>query len=171
MFADVEGAFSAVAVGLFLEVSLGVRELGAQHLGVRGPVQLWQCRLVLQGGAQLWQAAHIWFLFVQRLERGALERRVVGGVVPELCGGKPLAPLSWRVVHRAPQVHLEALVDALRLAIRLRVVRCGVEHFGSGGEQFAPHGAGEDLVAVLLTLKSGTMVKVALSYVKINSNL
>ena len=89
---------------------------------MRGPVQLWQCRLVLQGGAQLWQAAHIWFLFVQRLERGALERRVVGGVVPELCKGQVLMPLVRVGVGEAPEVNLQALVNTLRLTVSLWVI-------------------------------------------------
>ena len=59
---------------------------------------------------------------VESFERGTVDGRVEGRVVPELGGRKPPAPVMWVVVDRAPQVHLHGLIDPLTLPVRLGVV-------------------------------------------------
>lgn len=84
LLSHIERALSTVSIRLLLETRLGVLELRAQQVSVCGPVQVTRGRVDGQHGAEVWKAAQVGFYAVERLERGALQRRVVGRVVPKL---------------------------------------------------------------------------------------
>lgn len=144
-----EFPFRPMAISLFLEPALGAENLRAQPCRVLAPVPVLgvedRRRLVVPQS----HAAQIGLHAVQGLEWSAVDRRMEGRVVPKLRRRKLAPPAAQRVVDRASEVHLHALVDALALTVGLRVVRGGVEQFGARrGEQLTPKRAGEDPITV-----------------------
>ena len=53
LFANIEGSFRSVSICLFLEASLGTRQLGTQQVSVSSPVQIAGRRVAGERGAQV----------------------------------------------------------------------------------------------------------------------
>jgi hypothetical protein len=77
---------------------------------------------------------------VHHLERGGLERRVIGRVVAKLGPWEPIQPITRAITCQTPKILGNCLVDSFRLPICLRVERrTHAELDADVTEEVAPH--------------------------------
>lgn len=86
---------------------------------------------------------------IQCMEWRHVQRKVRTRIVPKLCKRKELTPVIQASMDEAAQINFQALIDALRLTIRLRVIRRAHAEFNPDDlEQLLPKSARKDWVPI-----------------------
>ncbi|XBI72567.1 hypothetical protein VPH35_066491 [Triticum aestivum] len=116
-----------MAIGLLLEAVLGALNLILQACRVGAPVPVLGVEHRRHVVVPERHDTEIGIDAVETLERSTFDCRMERGVVQELHHWQPSLLAVRRVVDGTPQAHLQALIDALALAIGLQVVRCRIE--------------------------------------------
>lgn len=109
---------------------------------------------------------------IQYLKRRLLQSCVIGRVIPKLGQLQPFRPFVGVGVHKTAKICFQALIDALRLPVRLRVIsRAHSQLSVHQSKQFPPKSAREYLISIRYdglrqTMQFKDVVKECLSYLE-----
>lgn len=149
LITHLEDVFRVALVSLLLHTPLSSEEVLAHKVKHCSTVSEHCFNIRNRGGFRRGETKMSRRMPIQYLEGGPVERRMHTGVVPILGKVEPSGPLAGALVDEATEERLEALVDVLRLSVRLRVVRRAHAEFGlCQAEQLLLEEAREDAIAV-----------------------